>query len=276
MLVYDPTIQKPSKEEDSRNSTPGHPRTEVSVKDCTLVSQETDTDSSSLKYDDDHDDDDMCDDLSDPEFSSFQETEKEDAHSGGHAPAQVGPLTDDAMATSIVARTTCNGKTDGNGTTDCVPQTTPAKDVVFGGNDYDGSAGPSWARIPREVTPPPHATVRAPKTDEAATAASKAPQIDSAGLDLTLLSQLPPHIRSEARLVMAIAQQKRRRTGRARNSAIGRWLTSKSTNQTSKVVVEERPNERSSSKDEAVPASGSAKKRPRKVMEDFFQKQTTL
>jgi hypothetical protein len=53
------------------------------------------------------------------------------------------------------------------------------------------------------------------------------PQIDSDGLDLTILSQLPPSLRSEARLAMAIREkrQKRNRSNKNTDSRLYQWLS---------------------------------------------------
>jgi hypothetical protein len=58
-------------------------------------------------------------------------------------------------------------------------------------------------------------------------------QIDSTGLDLTILSQLPPNIRAEARLVMALAsrdeRQQQQRQTISQNPVFERWLSGTAT-----------------------------------------------
>jgi hypothetical protein len=64
-------------------------------------------------------------------------------------------------------------------------------------------------------------------------------QVDSQGVDLTMLSQLPPELRSEARLALAIQEQKRekKRPRPPVNSQLYRWLsTASSTSEATKSV----------------------------------------
>jgi hypothetical protein len=57
---------------------------------------------------------------------------------------------------------------------------------------------------------------------------TKPPQIDSTGLDLTTLSELPPRIRSEIRAAQALHERQRRKKRQRDSSFLGSWLSSKS------------------------------------------------
>ena len=62
---------------------------------------------------------------------------------------------------------------------------------------------------------------------EATQEESKIPQIDSQGVDLTILSQLPPKVRAEARLALTVQerQKKRRRSSKNLDSRLYQWLS---------------------------------------------------
>jgi hypothetical protein len=61
-------------------------------------------------------------------------------------------------------------------------------------------------------------------------APEKSSQIDSQGIDLSMLSQLPPHLRSETRLALAVREQQRqkKRPRPPANSQLHQWLSSSS------------------------------------------------
>jgi hypothetical protein len=96
---------------------------------------------------------------------------------------------------------------------------------------------------------------------------SKKRQIDSAGLDLTLLSQLPPHIRSEARLAMALAKQQQAKKHRTtkKNLVLERWLLTQNSTENEVVGI-------SGEKLRTSPKPLRSRKKQKKGIEQYFQK----
>jgi hypothetical protein len=104
----------------------------------------------------------------------------------------------------------------------------------------------------------------------------KQAQIDSTGLDLTMLSQLPPNIRSEARLVMALAKQDQEKNNKKnkrqhlkqkvpkkKNPIFERWLSQTSTSNTEKNHNQDRS---------PLSSPFRTRKRRRQSIEKYFQK----
>mmetsp|Transcript_27070 Transcript_27070/g.50722 ORF Transcript_27070/g.50722 Transcript_27070/m.50722 type:complete len:541 (+) Transcript_27070:59-1681(+) len=94
----------------------------------------------------------------------------------------------------------------------------------------------------------------------------KKPQIDSAGIDLTMLRELPLAIRSEARLAMVLAKQQQNKRQRAqieKHPVFERWLSTKSTGGHGQKIH----------RDEHPPvAPAKPRKRPKQGIERYFQK----
>jgi hypothetical protein len=85
---------------------------------------------------------------------------------------------------------------------------------------------------------------------------SKSPQIDSQGVDLTMLSQIPPNMRSEVRLAMAVKEQRIKRH-RPNSNGLHQWLST-STNK-------EQPSLLPPIRTEAL-----ATKKHKRSIQDFF------
>jgi hypothetical protein len=169
---------------------------------------------------------------------------------------------------------------------DGIKQITPMKspvhcaDEVFNGN-HDDAEPPTSTSNPTQqhdmmniIPSPPSALLVEGQVKR------KSPQIDSTGLDLTMLSQLPPNLRAEARLVMALAkkeeskggskkrqskQQQQQQILTKKNPIFERWLSTN--NQERNGQGTEVRSTRMSS-----PSLKVGRKKQRQSIENYFQK----
>jgi hypothetical protein len=166
-----------------------------------------------------------------------------------------------------------------------IKQITPMKspvhcaDEVFNGNHDDGEPPISTSNPTQQhdmmniITSPPSAFLVEGQVQR------KPPQIDSTGLDLTMLSQLPPNLRAEARLVMALAKKEESKGGSKKrqskqqqqqiltkkNPIFERWL---STN------IQERNGQGTEVRSTRMssPSLKVGRKKQRQSIENYFQK----
>ena len=141
---------------------------------------------------------------------------------------------------------------------------TPEKKMGEDRNGAAGIRGKSLAIVDAvtQDTPP----VRAINT----TINNKEPQIDEFGVDLTILSQLPVQLRSEARLAMALrdtsAKKRKRCSARGREqSHLQKWLCSSSKNEANSGSTTKQSNIEESEKHASTKRS-----RRKHTIRDFF------